>query len=77
MSDILSNKEKWTGTMKDGDKSLCQRTGRHDNLEQRYERHESKDAIISDGMLIQKAKMYGNQLGDQEFACSKGWQTEV
>ena len=63
--------------MKDGDTSLCQRTGSFENLEQRLERHESKDAIISDGMLIERAKMDGNQLGGQEFACSEGWQTEV
>ena len=63
--------------MKDGDTSLCQRTGSYENLEQRLERHESKDAIISDDMLIEKAKMYGNPLIVQEFACSKGWQTEV
>ena len=31
------------------------------------QRHESKDAIINDDMLIEKAKMYGIQLGVQDL----------
>ena len=63
--------------MKDGDIILCQRTGKYKNFEQTLQRSESKDAIINDDRLIEKAKMYGNQFGVQDFAYSKGWQTEV
>ena len=33
VSDILRDKDRWTSTLKDGDSSLRQRMGRHDNLE--------------------------------------------
>ena len=76
-SDILRDKEKWTSTPKDGDSSLHQRMGRHDNLEQAlflwFNDGRPKNAIINDDMLIEKAKTYGNQLGVQDFAYSKGW----
>ena len=77
VSDILRDKEKWTSTPKDGDSSLRQRMGRHDNLEQAlflwFNDVRAKNAIINDDMLIEKAKTYGNQLGVQDFAYSKGW----
>ena len=76
VSDILRDKEKWTSTPKDEDSSLRQRMGRHDNLEQAlflwFSDVRAKNAIINDDMLIEKAKTYGNQLGVQDFAYSKG-----
>ena len=77
VSDILCDKEKWTCTPKDGDSSLRQRMGRYDNLEQVlflwFNDIRAKNTIINDDMLIEKAKIYGNQLGVQDFAYSKGW----
>ena len=74
---VGSDKEKWTSTPKDGDSSLRQRMGRHDNLEQAlflwFNDVRAKNAIINDDMLIEKPKTYGNQLGVQDFAYSKGW----
>ena len=77
VSDILRHKEKWTSTPKDGDTALCQRSGKHENLEQAlflwFSDVRSKNAIINDDMLIEKAKKFGVELGVQDFQYSKGW----
>ena len=77
VSDILRDKEKWSSVPKDGDSSLRQRSGKHENLEQAlymwFTDVRSKQAIINDDMLLDKAKTFGAQLGVQDFGYSKGW----
>ena len=67
VSDILRDKEKWSSTPKDSDTMQRQRTGKHENLEQAlflwFNDVRSKNAIINDDMLIEKAKTFGGQLG--------------
>ena len=50
---------------------LRQRTGKHENLEQAlflwFNDVRSKNAIVNDDMLIEKAKTFGGQLGVQDF----------
>ena len=58
-------------TPKDGDTALRQRTGKHENLEQALflwiSAIGSKNAIINDDVLIEKAKKFGIELGVQDF----------
>ena len=74
ISEILRDKEKWSSIPRDT--TLRQRSGKHENLEQAlftwYTNVRSKK-VINDDMLLEKAKMIGEQLGVQDFGYSKGW----
>ena len=77
VSDILRDRTKWEIIPKDTESTLRQRTGRHDNLENAlflwFHDVRAKGAVISDEMLIEKGKKFGEDLYIQDFSYSRGW----
>ncbi|MEW8693664.1 MAG: hypothetical protein AB2535_21740 [Candidatus Thiodiazotropha endolucinida] len=77
VSDILRVKAKWTNASKDGDTTVRQRTGKHENIEQAlflwFSDVRSKNAYVNDQMLVEKAKFFGDELKVDDFQYSRGW----
>ena len=76
VSDILKNKETITNSPKS--KRVRHRSGKHEDLENAlfmwFNDMRSKNAMISDEMLICKAKIFGQHFEIEEnFQYSKGW----
>ena len=75
VGDIIACKEKWMQNQGPNSKKL--RLGQHSNLDSAlhlwFATARSQNAVITDALLREKAKHFGNELGITEFQYSNGW----
>ena len=75
VGDIIASKEKWMQSHGPNSKKL--RLGQHSNLDSAlqlwFATARSQNAVITDAILREKAKQFGNELGITDFQYSNGW----